>query len=158
MSRSPAAGAGEPVPLALVGEHLLEGDHDIFAIVEDAGGRIVLDATEQGERAVPPAFDVARLRCDPLGELVDSYLRIPDAFRRPNAALYEWLGRAMQTRQVRGIVFRRYVWCDLWHAELERLAAQASQWARAAVDVAVALRAGADRYADAELYAAARIA
>jgi hypothetical protein len=47
---------------------------------------------------------------------------------------------------------------DALHAELERLAAQASQWARAAIDIAVALRAGADRYADAELYAAARIA
>jgi len=42
--------------------------------------------------------------------------------------------------------------------ELERLAAEVSRWSRAAVEIAVALRAGADRYADAELYAAARIA
>jgi hypothetical protein len=42
--------------------------------------------------------------------------------------------------------------------ELERLATQLSQWSRASVEIAVALRAGADRYADAELYAAARIA
>jgi hypothetical protein len=42
--------------------------------------------------------------------------------------------------------------------ELERLAAEVSQWSRAAVEIAAALRAGADRYADAELYAAARIA
>ena len=47
---------------------------------------------------------------------------------------------------------------DALHVELERLAAQVSQWARAAVETAVALRAGADRYADAELYAAERIA
>jgi hypothetical protein len=33
-----------------------------------------------------------------------------------------------------------------------------SQWSRASVEIAEALRAGADRYADAELYAAARIA
>jgi hypothetical protein len=47
---------------------------------------------------------------------------------------------------------------DALHVELERLAAQLSQWSRATVDIAVALRASADRYADAELYAAARIA
>ncbi len=47
---------------------------------------------------------------------------------------------------------------DALHHELERLAAQLSQWSRATVDIAVALRASADRYADAELYAAARIA
>jgi hypothetical protein len=43
-------------------------------------------------------------------------------------------------------------------AELERLTAQLSQWSRASVAIAVALRSGAERYADAELYAAARIA
>lgn len=47
---------------------------------------------------------------------------------------------------------------DALRVELERLAAQVSRWSRAAAEIAGALRAGADRYADAELYAAARIA
>ncbi len=42
--------------------------------------------------------------------------------------------------------------------QLERLVAEVAQWSRASVDIAASLRAGADRYADAELYAAARIA
>jgi hypothetical protein len=47
---------------------------------------------------------------------------------------------------------------DALRAELERLAEQLSQWSRASVAIAVALRSGAERYVDAELYAAARIA
>ncbi|HTX94911.1 MAG TPA: type VII secretion target [Mycobacterium sp.] len=47
---------------------------------------------------------------------------------------------------------------DALRVQLERLAAELSQWSRASVEIAAALRAGADRYADAELYAAARIA
>ena len=47
---------------------------------------------------------------------------------------------------------------DAFRAELERLVSQLSQWSRASVAIAVALRSGAERYADAELYAAARIA
>jgi uncharacterized protein YukE len=47
---------------------------------------------------------------------------------------------------------------DALRLELERLTAEVSQWARAAGDIAAALRAGAERYADADLYAAARIA
>lgn len=43
-------------------------------------------------------------------------------------------------------------------AELERLVAQVSQWSRASAEIAAALRSSAERYADAELYAAARIA
>ncbi len=47
---------------------------------------------------------------------------------------------------------------DALRDELERVAAELSQWSRASVEIAAALRAGADRYAEAELYAAARIA
>ncbi|MGB8387207.1 type VII secretion target [Mycobacterium sp.] len=47
---------------------------------------------------------------------------------------------------------------DALRVALQRLAAELSQWSRAAVEIAVALQASADRYADAEQYAAARIA
>jgi hypothetical protein len=47
---------------------------------------------------------------------------------------------------------------DALQSGLQRLAAELSQWSRAASEIGVALRAGAGRYADAELYAAARIA
>lgn len=47
---------------------------------------------------------------------------------------------------------------DALRVQLERLTAEVGQWSRAAVETAAALRAGADRYADADLYAAARIA
>lgn len=42
-------------------------------------------------------------------------------------------------------------------AGLDGLAADLSQWSRAAQQIALALRAGVDRYQDAERYAAARI-
>lgn len=47
---------------------------------------------------------------------------------------------------------------DALRAELERLTADVGQWSRASVEIAAALRSSADRYADAELCAAARIA
>jgi benzoyl-CoA reductase/2-hydroxyglutaryl-CoA dehydratase subunit BcrC/BadD/HgdB len=123
------AGAGDPaadeesgIPLAILGGPLMETDSEFFALVERAGGRIVLDATEGAERTLPRPFDAARVAARPLEELADAYFDgIPDAFRRPNTALYEWLGRELAARHVRGIILRRYLWCDLWHAELQRL-------------------------------------
>ena len=47
---------------------------------------------------------------------------------------------------------------DALRIQLQRLTAEVTQWSHAAAETAAALRAGADRYADAELYAAARIA
>ena len=116
----PPSSAG--VPLALVGGPLMIQDYAIFDLVEQTGGRIALDGSEGGERTIPARFDRQRVRDDPLGELVRAYFdTIPDIFRRPNTAFFDWLDEGIRARQVRGILYRRYLWCDLWHAELERL-------------------------------------
>jgi benzoyl-CoA reductase/2-hydroxyglutaryl-CoA dehydratase subunit BcrC/BadD/HgdB len=110
------------IPLAILGGPLLESDYDIYNIVEQSGGRIVLDGTDGGERTLPRPFDLEGIANDPMQEMAGAYFDwIPDMFRRPNTKLYEWLGRELAAREVHGIIFRRYVWCDLWHAELQRL-------------------------------------
>jgi len=110
------------VPLAIVGGPLMRRDFDIFDIAEQAGGRIVLNAAETGERGMCAPFDRRRLRDGPLMELANAYFGgIQDASRRPNSELYKWLKRKLIDREVRGIIFHRYVWCDMWHAELRRL-------------------------------------
>lgn len=54
---------------------------------------------------------------------------------------------------------RAYAGCgDRLRGELDHLAVELSQWSRSASEIAAILRAGADRYAEAELSAAARIA
>lgn len=47
---------------------------------------------------------------------------------------------------------------DALRGALDRLTAEVSRWSRAAVEIALAMRASANRYADADGYAAARIA
>ncbi|GAB7144036.1 type VII secretion target [Mycobacterium riyadhense] len=47
---------------------------------------------------------------------------------------------------------------DALRAALDRLAVDSAQWSRAADEVAIALRMSAERYAEADRYAAARIA
>jgi benzoyl-CoA reductase/2-hydroxyglutaryl-CoA dehydratase subunit BcrC/BadD/HgdB len=113
---------GLSVPLALAGGPLPESDYDLFDWVHQAGGRVVLDATEWGERTLPRALDVGRTHRDPLPELADAYFgTIPEVFRRPNGALYEYLGRELAARHACGLIVRRYLWCDLWHAEVAQL-------------------------------------
>lgn len=120
--RRSSASSDGAVALALVGGPLVEEDRVIFELVERAGGCVVLDATEPGERTAPRPFDPVGLRRDPLRELADAYFEsIPDVFRRPNTRLYEWLDQEVAARRVRGILFRSYLWCDLWRAELHRL-------------------------------------
>jgi len=110
------------VPVAVVGGPLLFQHFDFFDMVERAGGRVALDATACGERALPAPVDRRRLARDPLGAVVEAYFdNIPDAFRRPNSALYEWLRGKCAERGVRGILFLHYVWCDTWHAEAQRV-------------------------------------
>ncbi len=117
-----AVNANDGIPLALIGGPLLAEDNSFLDHVERAGGRIVVDATEGGERTLPGLVDRERLQDDPLDELVRIYFdTIPDVFRRPNTGLYEWLDKRLSLQAVRGIILRRYPFCDLWHAELHRL-------------------------------------
>ncbi|MBE0536076.1 MAG: 2-hydroxyacyl-CoA dehydratase [Phycisphaerae bacterium] len=110
------------VRLALVGGPLLAGESGLFDLVVRNGGRIVFDATETGERTLPDRFDPALLRQDPVGELARAYFdSIPAVWKRPNTGLFDWLTRECTERRVQGVICRRLVWCDLWHAEVHRL-------------------------------------
>ncbi|UCE49031.1 MAG: 2-hydroxyacyl-CoA dehydratase [Phycisphaerales bacterium] len=110
------------VPLAIIGGPLMKHEFRIFDIVAESGGEIVLDATETGERGMCAPLDVEGLREDPLGKLAEAYFGgIADASRRPDCELYDWFDQRLTERAVQGIIFHRYVWCDMWHAQLRRL-------------------------------------
>ena len=110
------------IPLAIVGGPLMKNDFEIFDIIETAGGRIVLDAAETGERSFCARFDRRALLDNPLIELAHAYFgHIPDAAQRPNNRLYQWLKTELAGRKVRGIILCRFLWCDNWHAELYQL-------------------------------------
>jgi len=121
----PGAASPSGVPIAVIGGPLLKEDDALFGLVERAGGQVVLNGLDGGERTMPRPFDPQRLDADPLGELVDAYFgAIPDAFRRPDGALHEWLREEVAERGARGVILVRYVWCDIWHGEAVRMKEQ----------------------------------
>jgi benzoyl-CoA reductase/2-hydroxyglutaryl-CoA dehydratase subunit BcrC/BadD/HgdB len=123
------------VRLALVGGPMMAHHGEVFDLIEGAGGSVVLDATVGGELTMPAAFDPATVSADPLRALADAYFgSIPDAFRRPNTALYNWLATQIAERGVQGLVFRHYTWCDTWAAEAQRM----KEWAPVPVVVTTA--------------------
>ncbi|MCP4378116.1 MAG: 2-hydroxyacyl-CoA dehydratase [bacterium] len=110
------------VPLILAGGPLRSTDAEIFDLVAQAGGTIVLNATSGGEMTRPAPFDQDRLESDPAGELASAYFgHIPHAMRRPNNQLYEYLARQTAATGARGVIYRHYQWCDTWHGEVGRL-------------------------------------
>jgi benzoyl-CoA reductase/2-hydroxyglutaryl-CoA dehydratase subunit BcrC/BadD/HgdB len=132
------------IPLAVVGGPMMAEDLDMLDVIEESGGRIVLDATEAGERGICGRFDRRSIGDDPVGELAGAYFGgIQDASRRPNSGLYRWLKQSFKERGVHGIILHRYVWCDMWHAELARL----KEWTDLPVlDVGVTGEHEADRH------------
>ena len=133
------------IPIALVGGPLSKEHLGLFDLVESAGGFVALDATETGERCMPGVIDRRKAALHPMECLLDAYFRtIPDAFRRPDNALFDWLGVKIRERGIRGILLRHYTWCDIWHAQARRL----KEWAEVPV-VAVSCADGSDTAAPA---------
>ncbi len=119
--RKPTAG----VPLALLGGPLWGGHLELYDLVERAGGALVLDGTEWGERTFPAPLRRRFLREDPLLELAGAYFgTLPAPFRRPDSALFTWLSREIPERGIRGILLVRSLFCDFWQVEAARL----SEW------------------------------
>ena len=61
------------IPLAIVGSPLLRQDFEILELTEQLGGRIVFNATENGERGLCGSFNQRKLKDNPFLELTDTY-------------------------------------------------------------------------------------
>lgn len=117
-----AEAANGRVRIALAGGPQRAEDLAVFDMIEQHGGYVALDATDRGLRSVCRSLDRRRMNDEPLLELADAYFdSIQDVSRRPNDGFYEWLAPRLHSRRVDAIVVQRYLWCDLWHAEVERL-------------------------------------
>ncbi len=106
-------------PVAVIGGPMTRGQRRLLDWIGELGGRVAVDGTEAGSRTRPAPVDRDRLRANPFDAMLDAYGAIPDVFRRPNGAFYDWLAR--ETAGVRGVIVLRQVWCDLWHAEVGRI-------------------------------------
>ena len=107
--------------LALLGGPLTSAEAWVQELLSAAGGSLVLDASETGELALVPPYDLRRLCEDPANELASAYFTLPHPTRRPNDFFYAWLRERLVSRRVQGIIFWRHVWCDIWHVELARV-------------------------------------
>jgi benzoyl-CoA reductase/2-hydroxyglutaryl-CoA dehydratase subunit BcrC/BadD/HgdB len=109
------------VPLALVGGPLPQAHCKILEDIEGVGGRVVLNATETGERSLQHASE-SDDAANPFDTLVNGvFENIVDVFQRPNTRLYSWLGPRLKSRNVRGILLWHFTSCDLWRAEAQTL-------------------------------------
>ena len=108
----------DQIPLALVGSHGLAHDDVLKQLIEQQGGCVVLDGTEplmpQLKAGHGSAFEAM---------CAAHWETMADVFQRPNTRLYDRLARLLKQRPVAGVIVRRYLWCDLWHAEVYRIKA-----------------------------------
>lgn len=125
LPQNPAPPNVASVPLALVGAHLPIGQWDLLDVVERCGGRIVLNATNAGERALVDADE--RTLADvhtvnPVELLTSRYAQASvEIFHRPNSRFYAWQQERICARGVKGIVLWTQVNCDLWRAEAQTM-------------------------------------
>ncbi|MGO8698172.1 MAG: 2-hydroxyacyl-CoA dehydratase [Limisphaerales bacterium] len=113
--------ANRQAPLAIVGGPFGAAHWPLLEVIEHAGGRVVLNAAETGERGLVADIDLADSE-DPFEALVNCGFRgIVDAFQRPNKKMYAWLKPRLSARGVRGSVLWHFTSCDLWRAEAATL-------------------------------------
>lgn len=127
-SPPPSKNSPKPIPIAITGGPRTKLDSRLIRFITESGGEIVLDATEQGTLGTAPPFDITQMHSNPRRALADAYHRkLPGVSKRPNDPLHPWLAEHISKSKAAGVILLRYLWCDLWHAEVTRI--------RAAIDV-----------------------
>jgi benzoyl-CoA reductase/2-hydroxyglutaryl-CoA dehydratase subunit BcrC/BadD/HgdB len=107
--------------ISLMGGPMTGSDKGLIKLLVENGANIALDATEQGEIANPD-IDFNNLEKDPVAEIANAYFYdMPDIAKRPNLQFYEKIEKLIEEREIEGIIVRVYPWCDLWHAEVQRI-------------------------------------
>jgi benzoyl-CoA reductase/2-hydroxyglutaryl-CoA dehydratase subunit BcrC/BadD/HgdB len=126
---APAQPARDAKPVALVGGPLPRNQWELLEEIERQGGRVVLNATENGERSLAsprpiqpaPAAQSASAGAEWTEVALGFARRVVDVYQRPNTRLYDWLAERLSARAARGIILWHYVGCDLWRAEARSL-------------------------------------
>ncbi|MBF0252458.1 MAG: 2-hydroxyacyl-CoA dehydratase [Candidatus Omnitrophica bacterium] len=112
----------DTIPVALLGGHFSDNDHEIIDLIEEMGGTVVLDGTYEGERVLPLESDIYESYLNSAELLTKIYFEeIPDVFKRPNNRLFDWVREKIIENNIKAVVLVRYLFCDKWHAESLRL-------------------------------------
>ncbi len=119
---------GGSVRVALLGGPVPEAHRQLYATVEQAGARIVLNGTDSGERSLLPGvaggIEAATRGGGQPGarNLAHVYTQaMTEVFQRPNTRLYAWLRQRLGQTAARGILLWHFVGCDLWRGETQSL-------------------------------------
>ncbi|OHB57417.1 MAG: hypothetical protein A2Y07_04330 [Planctomycetes bacterium GWF2_50_10] len=106
--------------VAVIGEHRLAQSSDLFNLIEQLGGRVVLDALGTSGCTSPAKIEMRSFYKDPLEEITSAYFgTIPSIFRRPNIMFYSWLRNAFVQNRPHGLLIQNFTWCDIWKAEID---------------------------------------
>lgn len=114
---------GKALRVALLGSVVPRYQWWLYDVIEQQCGRVALDATDYGERGLPEPYDLRLMEDDPFEAMASVYCRLTHIRQRPNDRLYAWLAEQLLQRDVRGVILRRSLWCDLWHGEVARIKA-----------------------------------
>jgi benzoyl-CoA reductase/2-hydroxyglutaryl-CoA dehydratase subunit BcrC/BadD/HgdB len=110
------------VPVAIAGGPLGASERLLVNMIDSAGGRVALDATESGERTLPVFSRLRKAEERPETILADAYFgSIPDIFARPDSRFHDWMERMTRERGIRGVIVFVHLWCDRWRAEVQTL-------------------------------------
>lgn len=104
---------GGPVPSAM---------KPLLSLFEEKGGSFCFDSTEYSAENAPERYDRREMAEDPLLHLSESWFSSNiSIYKRPNTHFFQWLNNKITTHSPSAIVLFRWVWCDFWHGESQRI-------------------------------------
>ncbi|MFH1479799.1 MAG: 2-hydroxyacyl-CoA dehydratase family protein [Pseudomonadota bacterium] len=114
--RKQAPGSGNGPRILLTGSTLAQGDYKVPDIIEEAGGRVVIEEFAEGIR---PYWEEVKLEGDLMKNLADSYFmqRVPPAWFRPGRERLNFLVDLARDFHVDGVIWYHLMYRESYKIE-----------------------------------------
>lgn len=108
--------------IGLIGGPLTNHEAPLLEIIKEQGAQILFDSTEFSVENAPLQYDRRTITTSPFESLAQHWFEANHTiYQRPNTKFYQWLQQKIVQTSPRALIINRWIWCDFWHGETERI-------------------------------------
>lgn len=108
--------------VGLIGGPLISNLWQLTDQLVQRGGEAVFDLTEFSVEKAPTSYDRRELRANSFMHMAEKWFESNHSiYQRPNTRFYTKLKEKMESTKPDALILIRWIWCDFWHAETNRI-------------------------------------
>lgn len=108
--------------IGIVGGPITPHQQVLINLFINDGAYVAFDSSEFSNENAPFSYNRRELHESAFDHMAQQWFEANHAiYQRPNTPFYQWLQRRIDQTTPKALILNRWIWCDFWHGESERI-------------------------------------